>query len=122
MSLPEPSLPGPNQINPNYPEPKIHTSRLIATANQKINLEVTVLEVTRHQMNISIKYPNRPKLEIYRQHRRPVDSQSNVLFQRPKPIETQQFFSQSLKNLASRKIKKGFYSIHFSIFKSEIRF
>ena len=49
MSLPEPSLPGPNQIAKITLKPKIHTSQLIATANQKIDLEVlTVLEVTRH--------------------------------------------------------------------------
>ena len=48
MSLPETTLPGPNQIAQITIKPKIHTSQLIATANQKINLEVTVLEVTRH--------------------------------------------------------------------------
>ena len=53
MSLPEPSLPGPNQNSPNYPKPKIHTSKLIATANQKIDLEVTVLEVTGHRSLLS---------------------------------------------------------------------
>ena len=48
MSLPEPSLPGPNEIAQITLKPKIHISQLIATANQKINLEVTVLEVMRH--------------------------------------------------------------------------
>ena len=48
MVLPGPSLPEPNQNSPNYPKPKIHTSQRIATANDKISLEVTVLEVTRH--------------------------------------------------------------------------
>ena len=52
MSLPETSLPEPNQNGPNYPKPKIHTSQLIATANQKISLEVTVLEVTWHHAGL----------------------------------------------------------------------
>ena len=50
MSLPETTLPGPNQIAQITLKPKIHTTQLIVTANQKINLEVTVLEVTRHQV------------------------------------------------------------------------
>ena len=48
MSLPETTLPEHNQIAQITLKPKIHTSQLIATANQKITLEVTVLEVTRH--------------------------------------------------------------------------
>ena len=50
MSLPETTLPGPNQIAQITLKPKIHTSQLIATVNQKINLEVMVLEVTHHQL------------------------------------------------------------------------
>ena len=49
MSLPETSLPEPNQMAQITLKPKIHTSQLITTVNQKISLEVTVLEVTRHR-------------------------------------------------------------------------
>ena len=51
MLLSETTLPEPNHIAQITLKPKIHTSQLIATANQKISLEVTVLEVTRHRKN-----------------------------------------------------------------------
>ena len=50
MSLPETTLPEPNQLAQINLKPTIHTSQLIARAIQKINLEVTVLEVTCHRV------------------------------------------------------------------------
>ena len=64
MSLPETSLPEPNQNSRIYPKPKIHTSQLIATANQKITLEVTVLKVTRHLLCYSFAFLFNFELEL----------------------------------------------------------
>ena len=74
--------------------------RVCANHGQSIRCECatncsSVTVAQQHETNHNRKHI--PKRISYRQHRRLVDSQSIALFQRPKPIETQQFFSQSLK-------------------------